>query len=207
MFNVGYLLTRAISGYIFMIPVIAIYMFLLYRKGMAQNPFHIVSAFIFCFYLFAILSATGIGGTLFQAFSPEFRLIPFGDILHSPRHFILNLVSFVPFGFFLPLMYRQYRSAKRAALTGFLFSLSIELVQMFGWGVTEVDDLMANTLGVCIGYWLFSLISQRLPDRFREKFCAEKINGVAAVSVFSALTFAIMAVLQPILRYDILHLG
>ncbi len=207
MFNVGYLLTRAISGYVFIIPVIAIYIFLLCKIGKKQNALHIVSTFVFCLYLFAILAATGIGNTLFPPFSPEFRLMPLGDVFRSPMHFILNLVSFVPFGIFLPLMYKQYCNLKSVALTGLLFSLAIELIQMFGWGVTEVDDLIANTLGVCIGYWIFHLLSRILRDSFREKFYAKDINGVITVFAFSAFTFAIMATLQPILRYNILNLG
>ncbi len=207
MFNVGYLLTRAISGYVFIVPVIAIYIFLLYKIGKKQNALHIVSTFIFCLYLFAIVAATGIGDTLVPPFSPEVKLMPFGDIFRSPMHFILNLVSFIPFGIFLPLMYKQYCNLKCVAITGLLFSLSIELIQMFGWGVTEVDDLIANTLGVCIGYWVFPLLSQILRDNFREKFYEKDINGVAAVFVFSAFTFVIMAILQPILRYNILGLS
>ncbi len=207
MFNVGYLLTRAVSGYVFMIPVIAVYIFLLYMIGKKQNALHIVATFAFCLYLFAILAATGIGNTLFPPFSPEVRLMPLGDVFKAPMHFTLNLVAFIPFGIFLPLMYKQYCNLKSIALTGLLFSLAIELIQMFGWGVTEVDDLIANTLGVCIGYWIFRLLSRILRDNFREKIYAKRINGVIAVFVFSAFTFAIMATLQPILRYHILNRG
>lgn len=199
--NVEYLLTRAISGYVWIIPVIAFYILLLRKKEKEQNVLHILSTFVFCLYLFAIVAATGIGNIPFPPFSPEFRLMPFGDLFGSPMHFILNLVSFVPFGIFLPLMYRQYCHLKRVAFTGFLFSLSIELIQMFGWGVTEVDDLIANTLGVCIGYWIFGLLSRFLPDNFRERFYAKNVNGVIAVFAFSAFTFAIMATLEPLLHW------
>lgn len=65
---------------------------------------------------------------------PEISLIPFFGMISGPIDTILNVVLFVPLRFFLPLLYKKYYRIKTVVLTGFLFSLSVEIVQMFGWG-------------------------------------------------------------------------
>lgn len=47
---------------------------------------------------------------------------------------------------------------KPVLLIGFLLSLGIEISQyIFGTGVTEVEDLILNTLGTALGYLLWNL--------------------------------------------------
>ncbi|MCG4604761.1 VanZ family protein, partial [Faecalibacterium prausnitzii] len=73
------------------------------------------------------------------------------------------------FGFFLPLLYKKYHHIKTVVLTGFLFSLSVEIVQMFGWGSTDINDLIINTAGACLGYLIYYLVSKILPINFRKR--------------------------------------
>ena len=68
-----------------------------------------------------------------MSFHPEISLIAFFGMISGPIDAILNVVLFVPLGFFLPLLYKKYYRIKTVVLTGFLFSLSVEIVQMFGW--------------------------------------------------------------------------
>lgn len=82
------------------------------------------------------------------------------QILHNSLRvflylFIGNLIWFVPLGFLLPLL----TNAKASTIFyGFLLSLCIEVSQyIFGTGVSEVEDLILNTLGTAIGYGLFLL--------------------------------------------------
>lgn len=63
---------------------------------------------------------------------------------------MLNVVLFVPFGFFLPLLYKKYHHIKTVALTGFLFSLSVEIVQMFDWGSTDINDLISVSVQILL---------------------------------------------------------
>lgn len=75
---------------------------------------------------------------------------------------MLNIVLFIPLGFFLPLLYKKYDSLGKIALVGFLVSLSIEIAQMFGTGATDINDLITNTVGACLGFiickWLYKAI-------------------------------------------------
>ena len=204
MIQIQYLLSRTLSGYVFMVPVLIVYYLVLSVVSRKQHVAHIITAFIFSFYLFLVMAATGIGCTTVSSFSPEIILIPFRDIVMAPRHFILNIVAFVPFGIFLPFLYKRCCKITIVALIGFLFSLCIELVQMLGWGVTEIDDLIANTVGVCLGYYSFCLIRTGLHKDFAEQFQAVNINDTFELFLLSACTFLIMALIQPMLGNNII---
>lgn len=70
-----------------------------------------------------------------------------------------NVIAFVPFGVFLPLLIKRTRSFVKTVLLGFEFSLFVEIVQLFGKvGSFDVDDILLNTLGVMGGYLLFRLM-------------------------------------------------
>ncbi len=71
-----------------------------------------------------------------------------------------NIVLFLPFGFLLAASYRRM-NAWLILLLGLLLSLFIECCQLFlqlGW--FETDDLLNNTLGTLLGFWLY----RRIPE-------------------------------------------
>ena len=69
-----------------------------------------------------------------------------------------NVLAFVPFGLFLPLLVKRVRSFGKTVLLGFEFSLFVEILQLYSKvGSFDVDDILLNTTGVLIGYLLFCL--------------------------------------------------
>ncbi len=69
-----------------------------------------------------------------------------------------NVLAFVPFGFFLPMLGSHARGLFRMGLFSFEFSLLVETIQLVSKvGSFDVDDLMLNTLGGILGYVIFSL--------------------------------------------------
>lgn len=86
-------------------------------------------------------------------------------------NFLGNIILFMPFGFFIPLLWRI--SAIKAVIIGFLASLFIETCQLFLARGTDVDDLILNTFGALLGAILFKII-QRYCKGFVEKFAFEK---------------------------------
>ena len=83
-----------------------------------------------------------------------------------------NVIGFMPFGFFLPVVSRRGRKWYNALLLGFSLSLCIETIQLvFKVGSFDVDDLFLNTLGGILGF-LFYRIVQKV--RIRRKLRARK---------------------------------
>ena len=102
-----------------------------------------------------------------RAFPFRLNLIPFTNLLRfkTARELMWNLVGntvmFIPTGIILPILYKRLDSFWKVSLAGFLISLSIELLQLpLAERVSDVDDLILNTLGVMLGYGFYALIKR-----------------------------------------------
>ena len=93
-----------------------------------------------------------------------------------------NVVAFIPFGFFRPIVGRRKHSFLRTVFQGSLFSVIIEVIQFkSNVGSLDVDDVFLNTLGCMLGYFLFLIsytaygrigkyrLNRRLSEAKREK--------------------------------------
>ncbi|MBB2184159.1 VanZ family protein [Lachnospiraceae bacterium MD1] len=77
-----------------------------------------------------------------------------------------NILAFAPFGFLLPLLNTKYRHFFYIMFLSLLFSLTVELMQLFlKVGIFDVDDLLLNTIGGVLGYLFFAI-------------CNAVINGI-----------------------------
>lgn len=206
MLPISDILIRSVSGYVFIVPALILYFLYLKKVGRKQNILHITAVFLFCYYLFGILTVTGIGYTSTMSFHPRISLIPFVDMISGPIDTMLNVVLFVPFGFFLPLLYKKYHHIKPVVLTGFLFSLSVEIVQMFDWGSTDINDLITNTMGACLGYFVYCLLSKALPNNLRKQLQSKSINDMLEVLLLAIYTFTVMVTVQPWVIHSLLHI-
>lgn len=140
---------------------------LIQTKGFHRrtNFIHMIWVFIFLYYVYLVLETTGIG-TIWEIglypgmkLQEEINLIPFRDGISLSM--ILNVVMFMPLGFLLPLLWKEYQSLVRTAITGFCFSCGIEFCQLFNRRVSDVDDLLMNTLGAILG-WLIWIVFSRI---------------------------------------------
>ena len=87
--------------------------------------------------------------------------------------FVLNVIMFLPLGFLLPCIWKKCRNIRNVAVTGFVLSLLIEFSQIFNWRTTDIDDLLANTIGACIGYLIWKGIHVLVGGKQREKTAAQ----------------------------------
>lgn len=70
-----------------------------------------------------------------------------------------NVLAFIPFGFFLPLVTRLRSAVVVTTLLTMAFSITIECVQLVTKvGCLDVDDVILNTLGGLIGAILFAVL-------------------------------------------------
>lgn len=69
------------------------------------------------------------------------------------QYIYFNILMFVPFGFFLPLLHKRFSHLKWTILFATLFTGMIETIQYItGFGIFELDDLFNNILGAVIGF-------------------------------------------------------
>lgn len=163
---------HVISGDIPMLPILLLYFLIVYRKRKKQVLAHLLLVFVFSFYLVGILTMTGIWW--FRSFSPRFVLMPFLDMLRGPVPAALNLVLFMPLGFMLPALYQSFDKVRKVVVAAFLVSLSIEIVQMFGCGITDINDLITNTAGAFLGYYCYVSFCKTIGKPCRKLFYMEK---------------------------------
>lgn len=100
------------------------------------------------------------------------NLIPFrtiaGFLGHCPTDIFLvnivgNIVMFIPWGFGLPLLWKKQQKVFRVARNALTLPLFIEACQLFiGRGV-DVDDLILNFAGGCIGAALYFALRRFVP--------------------------------------------
>ncbi len=76
--------------------------------------------------------------------------------------FLGNIGMFLPIGFFPALVGLRPRWWK-ALLSGLCTSMAIETIQLFIGRGTDLDDLILNTAGAVLGYWLYGLLSWLAP--------------------------------------------
>lgn len=72
---------------------------------------------------------------------------------------ILNVILFVPIGIFLGGALKTHNWGK-VLFAGFGISMAIEVVQFLTRrGICNIDDVIHNSLGCCLGYAVFRLVT------------------------------------------------
>lgn len=130
---------------------------------------HFLWVYVFLFYLALVYMVTGVGNiwvigkyeTLIRI--SEINILPFAS--EGITTYILNIILFMPLGFLLPTIWPQFRTIKNVAYTGLFFSLAIELSQLLNHRITDIDDLLMNTLGAIIGYLIYRALFKMIYKR------------------------------------------
>jgi len=178
-----------ISTLPFLIPYQLYLSFQSKNGGPRFSTEHRVMVCIFVYYLTGVLSFTGIPsfmdivqnsfgiitskGLVFP--SREINLILFYWFAGGIRPYLENILLFIPLGLMLPLIWEPYKKLWKTALCGITFSLLIELSQLFNGRVTDIDDLLMNTLGTLIGWGIFTLLKKHV-SKLRQKVSASKVT-------------------------------
>ena len=150
-----YSLVDVLSAAVVAVPLVWLFQRFRGERGWTR---YVLSG-LFVLYLCEMFDVVGIPAAQYIRWEPNISLIPFSDETHwLGVQRVLNAVMFAPFGFLLPVLWRGCRKWSVTTLAGFLLSLTIEILQMFCFRATDVDDLLMNTLGAGFGYfaaWLF----------------------------------------------------
>ena len=145
-----------LCGAIVSLPLVLIYSFLFDRER-AKRRWGWMT--LLTLYLNAMYIVVGVPGAQYVVWDPTVNLIPFRDFSSSNiMGMALNAVMFAPLGFLLPAYFERYRHWGRTLAAGFFTSLTVELIQLFTFRATDVDDLIMNTLGALLGFLMAKLI-------------------------------------------------
>lgn len=95
----------------------------------------------------------GLDTANFTLFKTIRMYIDYSYKLNSFENLAGNIVVFVPFGFLFPYVLRGGRNFFIMLIHAFLFVLGLEVFQLFSaFGAFDVDDILLNCFGACIGY-------------------------------------------------------
>jgi glycopeptide antibiotics resistance protein len=103
------------------------------------------------------------------------NFIPFTSIIHLfskgfniiLKQIVGNIIIFIPLGLLLPVISNKIKTFLHVFISGFLFSLSIEISQYLlsifnlkDFTTIDIDDLILNTFGTIIGFIVMKYITK-----------------------------------------------
>lgn len=118
---------------------------------------------IFLVYVWMVYEVTGIGlladvlRTDTPLLSGAINLKPFAEVGIG---YVLNIVMCMPLGFLLPFIWKECRSVGKTVFIGAMFSMLIEISQLFNFRALDIDDLTANILGTLVGYLVWKIFTK-----------------------------------------------
>ena len=79
------------------------------------------------------------------------------------RELLINIIGnttmFMPLGIVWPIVYKELNTHKKVIAAGVGFSLIIEILQLLFYDrVTDIDDLILNSLGFVAGYLIYLFV-------------------------------------------------
>ena len=186
MYRIFLTLVDVVPAALVLIPLFLIFHFALFRRNTGKTILYC----IFCLYMSAVFSLVGIPNVTYIRPELNLNLIPLVDIPFDLKNSLLNVLLFLPLGFMLPVLWERYRKLRHTAAFGFGLSLSIELLQMLTYRMTDVNDLFTNTFGAVAGFWLAMPLVRR---------CRALEGGKRTAYLLCLLSFGVMFFLHPIL--------
>lgn len=163
-------LSAGLAFFIVVILIFCIGYFVVYKKvckGTKKLDFKKVLWWtIFAFYLLVVISVTMLSRGDFWNSRVVSLFYSYKEAWVSAsasawRNIVLNILMFVPFGFWLPIGLKHFRVFWKTYLAGFAFTLVIETSQLaLSHGIFEVADLLNNTVGAMIGFGCYEIVWQ-----------------------------------------------
>ena len=157
MYRIYSALIEIVAAAVFIIPIWCIYNKLCFHSWKRT-----IIYMVFGVYFTAVLALVGFPNIASLKIDFAVNVIPFLDMVSDFVNACLNILLFVPFGFFLPILWDKFRNIKNIALMGFIVTSLIEISQIFTFRTSDINDIITNTVGTIIGYF----IVYRITDNF-----------------------------------------
>lgn len=179
-------LIEIIAAAVLVIPIMVVYNRIFFRSGKRT-----VVYILFGLYCVAIFALVGFPNIKSRNIDVSINVIPFIDMASDSVNACLNVLLFVPFGFLLPVLWSKFRSVKECAMMGCITSCIIEISQIFTFRTTDINDLITNTIGTVIGYY----IAKYLTEKFTKYIVSDSKDRDFYIVCISVVV--VMFMLQP----------
>lgn len=157
--------------------------------------------------IFAVTGIPSVYSLISGSYDTALNLIPFAEVLTSPLQYILNVILFLPLGLLLPLMHPAFRQLKYSAFFGFFLSLFIEIMQLFNFRTTDINDLIANSLGAALGFAIISFCSDGFKEESRLPFVSGRNTVLTNPFLLTAAAFFSIFFIEPLISQLIFALA
>lgn len=190
-----------INAQYILIPLFLVYLattiYKIKKNGDKLNKFQYITLITFGIYILSVIDLTqfpiNLDWSIYRDLTPWYKKInPIPILTIDMSSFILNVIMLFPYGVYQYLLIKEEKLRwEYVALKSFIFSLCIELTQLFMYIIfnsarsVDVNDLVANTLGGVIGYVFVKLIARN--EYFREVINQFKVSksGIDAFKLLS----------------------
>nr|WP_242828219.1 VanZ family protein [Enterocloster clostridioformis] len=173
-----------------LIPILFLYQIIIFH-----NIKKTAAYIIFILYLTAMCFLVGFPSVAGIKIVWSYNFIPLHGMLSDITNSYLNVLLFIPLGIFVPCLWREYRSMMKTVGLGLMTSLGIEILQIFTFRATDINDLITNVAGTMIGYLIGRMIIKMIPQLDRLG-CKESelylLYGTAGVVMFFFQPFILL---------------
>ena len=142
-----------------LIPILFLYQIFIFH-----NIKKTAAYIFFSLYLAAICFLVGFPNIAGMRIVLSHNFIPLRGMLTDITNSYLNVLLFIPLGIFVPCLWPEYRSMMKTVGLGLMTSLGIEILQIFTFRATDINDVITNVAGTMIGYLIGKLIINRFPQ-------------------------------------------
>ena len=142
-----------------LIPILFLYQIFIFH-----NIKKTASYVIFTLYLTAMCFLVGFPSAAGIKIGWSYNFIPLYGMLTDITNSYLNILLFIPLGISVPCLWPEYRSMMKTVGLGLMTSLGIEILQIFTFRATDINDVITNVAGTMIGYLIGRLIIKRFPQ-------------------------------------------
>lgn len=173
-----------------MAAMVLVPLFLLLNRYYFHSTKRTICYFILAVYLSGVFAVAGLPDIRYIRFKPHFNFVPFAYMFSDFTNTFLNVLLFIPLGFFLPVYWKSFKKPYWTVLFGFCTSLLIEILQIFTFRATDINDLMTNTVGTFLGWCIGCILLRCVPSITPKEKTQE-------VYVVCGITFAVMFFVHP----------
>lgn len=158
-------------------------------KGLTTSFWHeggLLLFFVFCGGLAALtVFPAQFWSTIYQGELPQWlnisdkgfhlHITVLQELTASPWRFFMflgNMVMFLPFGFFPPLLWNKFHWYHSILFTCAI-STTIEVLQLLIGRSSDINDIIINTSGGLVGFWIYLVLATIAPHFTRKFKCVE----------------------------------